>query len=128
MDGLTLLVAARAAGLDVRAEDERLVVRGRRSLEAIARLVLAHKDKVMRLLTSDGGPSLDPIVGGVLDRPVHPDASEPMDAGAAVRLSSCLRWANCDECGHRFFSLGGDDPLCVVCRHRGGRVPGTRDG
>lgn len=37
MDGLTLLAEARAAGLEVRAEGDRLVIRGPRKAEALAK-------------------------------------------------------------------------------------------
>ena len=50
MDCLTLLDRARAAGLDVQADSARLVVRGPRSAEAIAKELLAHKQEVMLLL------------------------------------------------------------------------------
>jgi len=56
MVGLTLLAEARAAGLDVEAgADGRLIVRGPRSAEAIARRLLAHKADVMALLRPDAG-------------------------------------------------------------------------
>ena len=50
MDELALLEAARAAGLTVRAEGERLVVRGPRSAEELARALLARKLEVLALL------------------------------------------------------------------------------
>jgi hypothetical protein len=50
MDGLTLLQQARAAGLAVRAEGDRLCVRGPRRAEALARLLLDHKAQVLAAL------------------------------------------------------------------------------
>lgn len=47
MDGMTLLAEARAAGLEVRADGDRLVVRGPRTRENLARSLLAHKPDVM---------------------------------------------------------------------------------
>ncbi len=47
MDRLSLLDRARLAGLKVRAEGDRLVVRGRRSQERLARELLAHKAEVV---------------------------------------------------------------------------------
>lgn len=48
--GLTLLVEARRAGLEVRAEGDRLVVRGPRRLEPLARRLLEHKAEVLAVL------------------------------------------------------------------------------
>ncbi len=50
MVGLTLLSEARAAGLIVSADGDRLVVRGPRSADAVARLLLANKAAVMAAL------------------------------------------------------------------------------
>lgn len=48
-----VLAEARAAGLEVRTEGERLVVRGPRTLEPLAQQLLAHKPVVMALLVED---------------------------------------------------------------------------
>src|SRR5262245_63117992 len=48
----TLLEQAQAIGLDVRADGDRLVVRGPQSAEALARQLLAHKGDLMRLLSA----------------------------------------------------------------------------
>jgi hypothetical protein len=48
----TLLEQAQAAGLKVRADRGRLVVRGPQSAEALARQLLAHKGDLMRLLSA----------------------------------------------------------------------------
>src|SRR5262245_5563591 len=50
MDGLMLLHRARDAGLAVAAEDDRLVIRGPRRAESVARLLLEHKRQVMAAL------------------------------------------------------------------------------
>src|SRR5688572_1000777 len=50
MDGMTLLAEARAAGLEVRADGDRLVVRGPRTQEGLARALLAHKPDVLTAL------------------------------------------------------------------------------
>ena len=52
MDGLTLLAEARAAGLTVRADGERLRIRGPRRAEPIAQRLLAHKAAVVAALTA----------------------------------------------------------------------------
>jgi hypothetical protein len=48
-----VLVEARAVGLDVRAETDRLVVRGPRLHEAIARHLLEQKPAVLELLAAE---------------------------------------------------------------------------
>lgn len=53
MDSLTLLTEAQAAGLTVLADGERLVVRGPRSAEAVARMLLAHKHAVLTALAAE---------------------------------------------------------------------------
>jgi hypothetical protein len=50
MDGLNLLAEARKAGLVVRAEGPRLVVRGPRDQEALAKRLLSQKAEVLALL------------------------------------------------------------------------------
>ena len=53
MDSVTLLAAAQAAGLSVRAAGDRLVVRGPRAAEHLARRLLAHKLQVLPLLHAE---------------------------------------------------------------------------
>lgn len=50
MDGMTLLAQARAAGLEVRVDGNRLVVRGPRRHAALAQELLTHKAEVLALL------------------------------------------------------------------------------
>ena len=52
MDSLKLLDEAYAAGLEIRADGDRLVVRGPQSADALARQLLAHKGDLMRLLSA----------------------------------------------------------------------------
>jgi hypothetical protein len=59
MDGLTLLRRARDAGLAVAAESGKLVVRGPRRAEAIARLLIEHKPEVMTALVPE--PAQKPV-------------------------------------------------------------------
>ncbi len=47
MDGLALLRTAAAAGLTVHLDGERLVIRGPRSADAIARQLISHKPAVV---------------------------------------------------------------------------------
>jgi hypothetical protein len=53
MDTLTLIAQARAAGLTLRADGDRLVVTGPRSAEALAMQLLDHKPTVLAVLTHD---------------------------------------------------------------------------
>lgn len=50
MECVTLLHEAREAGLEVRADGDRLVVRGPRSAEALAKMLLARKEELLRIL------------------------------------------------------------------------------
>lgn len=54
MDGLMLLKEARAAGLAVRIDGDKLVIRGPRTAEAIAKRLLENKTVVMEALTQVG--------------------------------------------------------------------------
>lgn len=56
MDSLTLLDEARTAGLDVTADGDRLVVRGPKCLEALAKQLLARKPELLGLLHQESGP------------------------------------------------------------------------
>jgi hypothetical protein len=53
MDGLSLLVEARQAGLTVWAADGQLHIRGPREQEALARQLLDRKAEVLQLLAKD---------------------------------------------------------------------------
>ena len=53
MDSVTLLADAQAAGLSVRAAGDRLVVRGPRAAEHLARRLLARKEEVLPLLHAE---------------------------------------------------------------------------
>jgi hypothetical protein len=54
VDGLTLYKEALAAGLEVRADGEHLVVRGPRRLSHLARELLAHKPEILAILAQSG--------------------------------------------------------------------------
>jgi hypothetical protein len=55
--GVSLLDEAAAAGVDLRIDGERLVVRGPRSAEAVAQRLLARKSEVMALMAHDDAPA-----------------------------------------------------------------------
>ena len=50
MDGLNLFEQARAAGLEIRRDGERLVIRGPKDAEALARELLSHKAEIFTAL------------------------------------------------------------------------------
>lgn len=50
MDGVALLTEAYAAGLQVHAEGERLIVRGPKRLAALAQQLLSHKAAILEIL------------------------------------------------------------------------------
>jgi hypothetical protein len=60
MVGLILLEAAAAAGLRLSVQGDRLLVRGPRRAEALARRILAHKPEVMATLTRPAAAGLTP--------------------------------------------------------------------
>jgi hypothetical protein len=53
VDGLTLLRDARTAGLAVTTDGDRLIIRGPRALESLARSVLAAKPAVLAALATE---------------------------------------------------------------------------
>ena len=75
MDSVTLLAQAQAAGLTVYAEGDRLVVRGPRSAEPLAKTLLAHKAELMPWLTAPQTSAREPVcpVCGALDWRDTPD-------------------------------------------------------
>lgn len=54
MDGLTLLAEAMAAGLEVWAEGDKLVIRGPKQAEEVAKGLLVHKQEVLAHLRHRG--------------------------------------------------------------------------
>jgi len=65
MGGLTLLDEARAAGLAVHAEGDRLIIRGPRQAEPVARRLMESKAAVLAALAERGGtaPVIIPFEG-----------------------------------------------------------------
>ena len=86
MDGVSLLDEARAAGIDLRIDGERLVVRGPRSAEAMARRLLARKSEVMALMAHDDAPP-----GSAPVRYLPPAGC--LGPTACARLGPCARHA-----------------------------------
>ena len=103
-----VLAEARAVGLEVRAEADRLVVRGPRLHEAIARQLLAQKPVVLALLTEEEaelgwrlaamrpqvplrGPIPVLVAREVSPTPDHClSCGEPLAPGRAVRCGLCV--------------------------------------
>jgi hypothetical protein len=59
MDGLNLLRRARDAGLAVEVEGDKLVIRGPKRAEPVARLLIDHKPEVMAALVPADPPALE---------------------------------------------------------------------
>ena len=106
MDGMTLLEEARAAGLTVLADGTRLVVRGPRAAEAMARRLLERKVEVLAALAapiaarSAGQP---PAVVVAVDPSdcQHADVEEipTFDGYFNRRCRHCGRWLRCRKAG-----------------------------
>lgn len=60
MDGLTLLNEARAVGLIVTVQGGKLVIRGPREADAVAKRLLAHKSEVVAALEMSSLPDPPP--------------------------------------------------------------------
>jgi hypothetical protein len=86
MDSLALLINAHAAGLQVRAEGERLIVRGPKRLTALAQQLLSQKAEVLEALEAfeeraaimeyDGGlarAEAERLAWELVTRPLSPD-------------------------------------------------------
>jgi hypothetical protein len=61
MDGLMLMEEAKAAGLTVQADGQRLIIRGPISGEEIVRRLLEHKSDVLKVITKD------PLAGTIFE-------------------------------------------------------------
>lgn len=104
MGSLMILQRAREAGLEVRARGDRLVVRGPRKLEALARVLLDHKTEVLRELAR-GGPSHHSATrprGGVPLEELFPDLrgeGDPPSSCWACHSRSWWRLVHRRSCG-----------------------------
>jgi hypothetical protein len=101
MDGLTLIQEARSAGLAVAVEGGRLVIRGPRRAEPMARQLIAHKPKVVAALRW-GARHRDALV--------HWGALHPPDEAAGLAWSALqTRW-------HMVHDERVPRHLCAGCR------------
>ena len=105
MDSVKLLRCAHEAGLTVRADGDRLVVRGPKSAEPVARDLLAHKAEIMRALASRA--TSPPIEDGCEAHNVSAEAVA--SRWAEVQLRD-LAPGYCSCCG------GPASPQALVCR------------
>lgn len=106
MDFMKLISEANAAGLSVRADGDKLVVRGPRSAEAIVQRLMAHKEEVLAIVRttchlSPKPPSSSKIAGvPETTHRVHPAA----EVGACKLCGCALGWQTedgriaCAEC------------------------------
>lgn len=91
MDGLTALARARAAGLAVTADGDRLTVRGPKRLEPLARELLARKAEVLAALAGPACPRCgrpSPAAGAWCD-----GCLETLPAPLVLRYPVALRWS-----------------------------------
>jgi hypothetical protein len=108
---VTALAAARAAGLEVRAEPGRLVVRGPRRAEPLVQQLLARTGDVLALLAAEDaavawraevmrrqvprrGPIPVLVAREVAPAPgCCPSCGEPLEEGRSLRCGACSRAA-----------------------------------
>jgi hypothetical protein len=106
MDGMTLLEEARAAGLTVRVDGARLVVRGPRAAEAMARRLLERKVEVLAALATPitAQPAGQPPCAQLVVDPAdcqHVDVEEipTFDGYFNRRCRHCGQWLRCRKAG-----------------------------
>jgi hypothetical protein len=90
MDGITLLLEAQAAGLSVRVDGDKLIIRGPRSAELIARRLLAYKPAVVAALR--GPVCRRHPRAGTRDFPIHGGRSTRRDCAVCERFISFPLW------------------------------------
>ena len=112
MDSMTLLVEARVAGLDVRVEGDRLIVRGPKTAAPLAQQLLDRKPEVLELLSGEDyevawrvefmrtqvrptGPVPFLVARRTLSdtRGLCLSCDAPLPEGATVRCAPCVRAA-----------------------------------
>jgi len=108
MDGLTLLSDAAAAGLTVWADGDRLVIRGPRAAEAVARRLLEHKPEVVAALEAEPErPTIRAVVRSTEAPPLGADGwpADTIEPGEPCpRCGSLEKWwdfwggEHCQQC------------------------------
>ena len=112
MGGLALIREAEAAGLSIRADGDKLVIRGPRQAEPIARKLIAHKPAVLSVLRQ---PTTEPapIIATISEDAT--DWREFFEERAAIRqyeAAIAARWPNGSPMANA--SKGGGS--CTVAR------------
>src|SRR5687768_9938149 len=99
MDGLTLLWDARAAGLTVRGDGDRLIIRGPRRAASMAKQLLARKPDVLAALATEAA---DPTPARLC-----PDCQ-----GRGTETAIPRHWRRCRPC------VLASLPRCRLCHER----------
>ena len=108
MDGLSLLIKARSAGLTIEAQGDRLVIRGPKTAGAIAKELIENKAVVMAALTA---ASLPPAEGEDAPQPSPDDdvrgeeVERPEDSGGSDADAGPRDPTNLDDCREHFCDL-----------------------
>ncbi len=89
MGAVSLLQEAQAAGLTVRVDGERLVVRGPKSAGAIAERLLDHKAEVLKVLSAEWDAEMLTIIRWFLG--THPP-TEPFELSRGVTIIRPALW------------------------------------
>jgi hypothetical protein len=115
MDGLMLLSEAKAAGLTIMAEGNRLVIRGPKSADAVAQRLLAHKAEILTALVAghgDATPTNPQRTGGCVDSDPCP-RNESVEPGPGCPVCDSLEtWQDavgrqrCGICERRILDKG----------------------
>lgn len=127
MDVLDLLARARAAGLTVHADGGKLIVRGPKSAEALARELGAHKAELLALLARESTPPASPVA--TADNAICPDCGATSARLGSFTLDDGRGRFQCPRCDRVFWSLPGQiggppsSPVAVkACPRCGGPV------
>jgi hypothetical protein len=125
VDGVTLLRRASEAGLAVTAEGDRLVIRGPRRAEPVARLLIEHKPTVLAALVP-GKHSAD-LVGAVHRPPVADPMWQAHYSARIVHwfLRGQRRWHEAEAIAydellmewHEHYGARSDPRRCAGCGH-----------
>ena len=86
MDGMTLLEEARAAGLTVTTDGDRLRIRGPRSAEPIAQKILRHKADVLAALSPITALDVLPLDVDPLPADLPPEWFERFEERVAIMV------------------------------------------
>lgn len=116
MDRMTLLGEAYAAGLTVIANGDKLVVRGPRRAEPIARKLLAHKSEVMAVLASALSPAITTEAANWIEMFSERAALRQFQAGYRRDVAEHLAFAECIEAWCWQHPLLHDLTICAGCR------------